>query len=74
MKMKSKLFFFFQEEAADIDEEVKKRFEGESVTVTPTKVSKVPSPSKTPSGKTPRRVPLITLSSPKGKKGSGECR
>ncbi|KAK8393219.1 hypothetical protein O3P69_013315 [Scylla paramamosain] len=61
-----------QEEAADVDEEVKKRFEGESVT--PTKVSKVPSPSKTPSGKTPRRVPLITLSSPKGKKSSNECR
>ncbi|XP_050726843.1 chromatin assembly factor 1 subunit B-like isoform X1 [Eriocheir sinensis] len=61
-----------QEKPEDVDEEVRKRFEGESVT--PSKVCKNLSPSKTPTGKTPRRVPLITLASPKGKKSSSECR
>ncbi|KAG0714844.1 Chromatin assembly factor 1 subunit B [Chionoecetes opilio] len=43
-----------QEEPAEVDEETRKRFEGEAVT--PSKVTKAPSPSKTPTGKTPRRT------------------
>nr|XP_045607869.1 chromatin assembly factor 1 subunit B-like [Procambarus clarkii]XP_045607870.1 chromatin assembly factor 1 subunit B-like [Procambarus clarkii] len=54
-----------------IDEEVKKKFEGDNQS--PTKTIRDESPIKTSSGvsKTPRRVPLITLSSPKGKKSAG---
>lgn len=54
----------------EIDEEIKQRFEPE--TGSPSKM--FVSPTKlpiTPSSKNPRRVPLITLSSPKGKKKIG---
>ncbi|XP_063612996.1 chromatin assembly factor 1 subunit B-like isoform X2 [Penaeus indicus] len=57
-----------QGEAMEVDEETRKKFEGDDQS--PTKGPKDPSPAKTPTGvtKTPRRVPLIMLSSPKGKK------
>lgn len=57
-----------QGEAMEVDEETRKKFEGDDQS--PTKGLKDPSPAKTPTGvtKTPRRVPLIMLSSPKGKK------
>ncbi|XP_042894256.1 chromatin assembly factor 1 subunit B-like isoform X2 [Penaeus japonicus] len=57
-----------QGEAMEVDEETRKKFEGDDQS--PTKGPKEPSPAKTPTGvtKTPRRVPLIMLSSPKGKK------
>ncbi|KAG7168560.1 Chromatin assembly factor 1 subunit B-like [Homarus americanus] len=59
-----------QGELMDVDEAVKKKFEGD--TQSPSKTTRDGSPAKTPSGgsKTPRRVPLITLSSPKGKKSA----
>ncbi|XP_068201230.1 chromatin assembly factor 1 subunit B [Palaemon carinicauda] len=52
----------------EIDEEVTKRFEGDNES--PVKSTRNLSPVKTPTStsKTPRRVSLITLSSPKGKK------
>ncbi|XP_066975835.1 chromatin assembly factor 1 subunit B [Macrobrachium rosenbergii] len=51
-----------------LDEEVTKRFEGDNES--PVKSTRNLSPVKTPTSmaKTPRRVSLITLSSPKGKK------
>ncbi|KAK7066103.1 Chromatin assembly factor 1 subunit B [Halocaridina rubra] len=55
----------------EISDEVKRRFEGE--VQSPTKSSKDVAPSKCTLGsKTPRHVPLITLSSPKGKKNLGD--
>jgi len=56
-----------QDNKMEIDEETKQRFEPE--TGSPSKNMR--SPTKlpaTPTSKTPRRVPLVTLSSPKGKK------
>ncbi|CAL4073630.1 unnamed protein product, partial [Meganyctiphanes norvegica] len=55
-----------QENNIEIDEEIKQRFEPEAAGST-SKMSPTKVPT-TPSSKTPRRVPLVTLSSPKGKK------
>lgn len=58
-----------QEESLSVDPDVVMKFEGD--TQSPSKTMKDISPTKTPGGsKTPRRVPLITLSSPKGKKNA----
>lgn len=62
-----------QGELMDVDDEIKKKFEGD--VKSPSKTLRDDSPAKTPAAasagfKTPRRVPLITLSSPKGKKNA----